>query len=47
MSEEKIVLRKWNVYLADLNPRYKAEPGKVMPVVVIQTDMLNNNHPLL
>ena len=45
MSEEKIVLRKWNVYLADLNPRYKAEPGKVRPVVVIQTDMLNNNHP--
>lgn len=45
MSEEKIIIRKWNVYLADLNPRYKAEPGKVRPVVVIQTDMLNNVHP--
>jgi len=45
MSEEKIIIRKWNVYLADLNPRYKAEPGKIRPVVVIQTDMLNNVHP--
>lgn len=45
MSEVKIALRKCNVYLADLNPRYKAEPGKVRPVVVIQTDMLNNIHP--
>lgn len=45
MSEEKIIIRKWNVYLADLNPRYKAEPGKVRPVVVIQTDILNNAHP--
>jgi len=45
MSEEKIVIRKWSVYLADLNPRYKAEPGKVRPVVVIQTDMLNSVHP--
>ena len=40
-----MVIRQWNVYLADLNPRYKAEPGKIRPVVVIQTDMLNNIHP--
>ena len=45
MSEEKIIIRKWNVYLADLNPRYKADPGKVRPVAVIQTEMLNNVHP--
>ncbi len=38
-------IRKWNVYLVDLNPGYKAEPGKVRPVVVVQTDLLNNTHP--
>ena len=38
-------IRKWEVYLADLNPRYGTEPGKTRPVVVIQTDLLNNHHP--
>ena len=38
-------IRKWNVYLADLNPRSGTEPGKTRPVVVVQTDLLNNHHP--
>jgi len=38
-------IKKYNVYIADLNPRHKAEPGKVRPVVVVQTDLLNNTHP--
>ena len=38
-------IRKWSVYLADLNPRFGAEPGKTRPVVVVQTDLLNNPHP--
>ena len=38
-------IRKWNVYLADLNPRMGTEPGKTRPVVVVQTDLLNNHHP--
>ena len=38
-------VRKWNVYLADLNPRMGTEPGKTRPVVVVQTDLLNNHHP--
>jgi mRNA interferase MazF len=29
------------VYLADLNPQSGTEPGKTRPVVVIQTDLLN------
>lgn len=33
------------LYLADLNPRYGTEPGKVRPVVVVQTDSLNRYHP--
>ncbi|OGP69379.1 MAG: taxon MazF [Deltaproteobacteria bacterium RBG_13_47_9] len=38
-------IRKWNVYLADLNPKFGTEPGKTRPVVVVQTDLLNNHHP--
>lgn len=33
------------LYLADLNPRFGTEPGKVRPVVVVQTDSLNRYHP--
>ncbi len=33
------------MYLADLNPRYGSEAGKVRPVLVIQTNHLNEaNH---
>jgi mRNA interferase MazF len=39
-------IRKWHVYLADLNPRFGTEPGKLRPVVVIQTNLLNDaDHP--
>ncbi len=37
---------KWHVYAADLNPRFGTEPGKLRPVVVIQTNLLNEaGHP--
>ena len=33
-------------YLADLNPKRGTEPGKTRPVLVIQTNLLNEiNHP--
>ena len=38
-------IEKFTIYLADLNPRRGTEPGKVRPVVVIQTDLLNHVHP--
>ena len=38
-------IEKFHVYSADLNPRFGTEPGKVRPVVVIQTDLLNPRHP--
>jgi mRNA interferase MazF len=41
----KMLVKKWFVYTADLNPPHKAEPGKVRPVVVVQTDLLNSTHP--
>ena len=34
------------LYAADLNPRQESEPGKIRPVVVLQTDLLNGvDHP--
>ena len=38
-------VKKFHIYLADLEPRLGTEPGKVRPVVVVQTDMLNHTHP--
>ncbi len=38
-------LEKFGIYLADLNPQSGTEPGKVRPVVIIQTDLLNDVHP--
>lgn len=38
-------IRKGCVYLANLDPRMRTEPGKVRPVVVVQTDLLNGIHP--
>ena len=38
--------RRGVLYLADLNPRLGTEPGKVRPVLVIQSDLLNDaGHP--
>jgi len=37
--------RKFHVYTADLSPRFGTEPGKVRPVVVVQTNLLNEDHP--
>ena len=39
-------IRYGTLYLADLRPGYGTEPGKLRPVLVVQTDLLNNsNHP--
>ncbi len=40
-----MTIKKFHVYTADLNPRFGTEPGKLRPVVVIQTDLLNPIHP--
>jgi len=37
--------KKWEVWLANLNPQLGAEPGKTRPVVIVQTDLLNECHP--
>lgn len=40
-----MTIRKFHVYTADLNPRFGTEPGKIRPVVVVQTNLLNEEHP--
>ena len=38
-------IKKYEVWLANLDPQMGTEPGKTRPVVVIQTDLLNGTHP--
>ncbi len=39
-------IKQYDVWLADLNPRVGTEPGKLRPVVIIQTDLLTETgHP--
>ena len=39
-------IRRGDLYIADLNPRLGTEAGKSRPVLVIQTDLLNEaGHP--
>ncbi len=37
--------KKFEVWLADLDPRFGTETGKTRPVLVVQTDLLNKVHP--
>ncbi len=38
-------IERGHICTADLNPRFGTEPGKVRPVLVIQTDLINTEHP--
>ena len=37
-------LKQFDIWLADLNPRLGTEAGKTRPVVIVQTDLLNDFH---
>lgn len=38
-------IKQFDIWLADLKPRIGTEPGKVRPVVIVQTNLLNGIHP--
>ena len=38
-------IRQFEIWIADLNPRIGTETGKIRPVLILQTDLLNNQHP--
>ncbi len=41
-----MIIQRGTLYLANLEPRVGTETGKVRPVLVIQSDLLNEtNHP--
>jgi len=38
-------IKQYEIWIADLNPRFGTETGKVRPVLIVQTDLLNKIHP--
>jgi mRNA interferase MazF len=38
-------INQFDIWLANLSPKFGTEPGKTRPVVIVQTDLLNNEHP--
>ena len=38
-------IRQFEIWIADLNPRMGTEAGKIRPVIIVQTDLLNKEHP--
>ena len=40
-----IRIQRGSIFLADMNPPKGTEPGKIRPVLVVQTDLLNGHHP--
>jgi len=45
LKSSSMEINQYDIWLADLNPSRGTEPGKTRPVVVIQTDLLNDTHP--
>lgn len=37
-------IKQYDIWLVDLNPSRGTKPGKTRPVVIIQTDLLNETH---
>lgn len=38
-------IKQFEVWITDLNPRMGTESGKIHPVLIVQTDLLNSEHP--
>jgi len=38
-------IKQFEIWIADLNPRMGTETGKIRPVLIVQTDLLNSDHP--
>ena len=38
-------IKQFEIWIADLNPRIGTESGKIRPVIIVQTDLLNKEHP--
>jgi mRNA interferase MazF len=38
-------IKQFDIWIADLEPQRGTEAGKVRPVLIVQTNLLNNEHP--
>jgi mRNA interferase MazF len=38
-------IKQFDIWIADLNPRFGRETGKTRPVAILQTNLLNPFHP--
>lgn len=45
LKDWKMNCKRFEIWLADLSPRFGSEAGKTRPVLVVQTNMLNKVHP--
>jgi len=46
LRDWKMKIEQFDVWVANLDPRRGTEPGKVRPVLIVQTNLLNKaNHP--
>lgn len=41
-----MMLKRFDIWIADMNPSFGSESGKIRPVLIVQTDVLNQlNYP--
>lgn len=40
-----MAIKQFEIWIANLDPRFGTEAGKIRPVLVVQTNLLNNIHP--
>lgn len=40
-----MTIKKFEIWLANLDPRYGTETGNTRPVLIVQSDLLNKVHP--
>jgi mRNA interferase MazF len=40
-----MTIKKYEIWLANLDPRFGTETGKTRPILIVQTDILNKVHP--
>ena len=38
-------IKQFDIWIADMEPRQGTETGKVRPVLIVQTNLLNSQHP--
>lgn len=40
-----MTIKKYEIWVANLDPRHRTETRKTRPVLIVQTDLLNKIHP--